>query len=227
MVEQVQPSTQIEDPYSLIGGLETEIASIRELLEIPLVRPELYARYSMFLHIPHPHRSPTRIDLKPPKGILLHGPPGTGKTHLALTIASSLRSSPHIQPAVSVFHISGPELNSPYHGETEQRLRAVFQNAREKEPSVIILDEVDAICPRREGGEAGLGGGGGGEGGVAERVVATLLGEMDGLASKTDGEGGGREKRVVVVGTTNRPNAIDGALRRPGRFDREIEIGMS
>ena len=139
--------------------------------------------------------------LKPPNGILLHGPPGTGKTHLARAVAASTHSS--------TLAISGPSLASAYHGETEAKLRDVFREAKEKSPCVVIIDEVDALCPRREDGAGGE---------VEKRVVATLLTEMDGV-----GEDVG--ERVIVVATTNRPNAIDPALRRPGRFDREIEIG--
>jgi len=142
--------------------------------------------------------------LKPPRGILLHGPPGTGKTHLARAIASSIQSS--------VLVINGPELSSAYHGETESKLRDVFKEAYEKSPCIVVLDEVDAIVPRREDGAGGE---------VEKRVVATLLTILDGMEEAGDGGG-----RVVVVGTTNRPNAIDPALRRPGRFDREIEIGQ-
>lgn len=144
--------------------------------------------------------------LKPPRGILLHGPPGTGKTHLARAIAASTNSS--------VIIINGPELSSAYHGETESKLRDVFEDARRKSPCIVVLDEVDALCPRREEGPGGE---------VEKRVVAQLLTIMDGIENGSDD---GKD-RVVVVATTNRPNAIDPALRRPGRFDREIEIGLS
>ncbi|KAJ7069889.1 AAA family ATPase [Mycena amicta] len=177
-----------ESAYDVVGGLNKQIAEIRDLLEIPLTRPELFRHFG----------------LKPPRGILLHGPPGTGKTHLARAIAASTKSS--------VLVINGPELSSAYHGETEAKLRDVFKEAHEKSPCIVVLDEVDALVPRREDGAGGE---------VEKRVVATLLTLLDGMADTTDDR-----SRVVVIGTTNRPNAIDPALRRPGRFDREIEIGI-
>ena len=134
---------------------------------------------------------------------MLHGPPGTGKTHLARAIASSTTSS--------IIVVNGPELSSAYHGETESRLRAVFAGARARSPCIIVLDEVDALCPKREDGPGAE---------VERRVVATLLTLMDGMQDDS-----ADSARVVVVATTNRPNSIDPALRRPGRFDREIEIG--
>ncbi|KZT52569.1 AAA-domain-containing protein [Calocera cornea HHB12733] len=175
-----------EEVYMSVGGLDRQIAEIRNLIELPLQRPDLFLRFG----------------LKPPKGVLLHGPPGTGKTRLAHAVATSTRSS--------LILIHGPELSSAYHGETEAALRQVFERARKQSPSVIVLDELDALCPRREEGS----------GEVEKRVVATLLTLMDGMAED------GRDGRVIVMGTTNRVNAIDPALRRPGRFDREIEIGI-
>ncbi|KAI0369393.1 AAA family ATPase [Pilatotrama ljubarskyi] len=178
------------DAYASVGGLDKQIAQIRDLIEIPLTRPELFRQFG----------------LKPPRGVLLHGPPGTGKTHLARAIAASTGSS--------VLIVNGPELSSAYHGETEARIRDVFTEARSRSPCIVVLDEVDAICPRREEGPGGE---------VEKRVVAQLLTLMDGM--EESGQDGSQGK-VVVVATTNRPNAIDPALRRPGRFDREIEIGI-
>ncbi|OSX57094.1 hypothetical protein POSPLADRAFT_1061796 [Postia placenta MAD-698-R-SB12] len=176
--------------YTAVGGLDKQIAQIRDLIEIPLTRPDLFRHFG----------------LKPPRGVLLHGPPGTGKTHLARAIAASTRSA--------VLVVNGPELSSAYHGETEAKLRDVFAEARARSPCIVVLDEVDALCPRREDGPGGE---------VEKRVVAQLLTIMDGMGGDDkDGE----QERVVVVATTNRPNAIDPALRRPGRFDREIEIGI-
>jgi DNA polymerase III delta prime subunit len=140
--------------------------------------------------------------MAPPKGVLLYGPPGTGKTALARAVASST-------PNCSCIVVNGPELSTSFHGETEERLRGVFEEAKKRSPCVVVLDEVDALCPKRDGD--------GGE--VEKRVVATLLTLMDGM--------GLGEERVFVIGATNRPNGIDPALRRPGRFDREIEIGKS
>lgn len=139
--------------------------------------------------------------------MLLYGPPGTGKTHLARAIVASTRAS--------VVTVNGSELSGAYHGETEERLRNIFAEARRRSPCIVVLDEVDALCPRREEG-------GGSE--VEKRVVATLLTIMDGMGESNGEEQ--QEERVVVIATTNRPNAIDPALRRPGRFDREIEIGI-
>ncbi|KAI0738851.1 AAA family ATPase [Daedaleopsis nitida] len=179
-----------KDAYASVGGLDKQIAQIRDLIEIPLNRPELFRQFG----------------LKPPRGILLHGPPGTGKTHLARAIAASTGSA--------VLIVNGPELSSAYHGETEAKIRDVFTEARARSPCIIVLDEVDALCPRREEGPGGE---------VEKRVVAQLLTLMDGME---DEGADGSQGKVVVVATTNRPNAIDPALRRPGRFDREIEVGI-
>ncbi|GAA5976177.1 hypothetical protein JCM10908_005408 [Rhodotorula pacifica] len=193
--------------YEQIGGLETQIEQIRELVEWPLTRPELFSHFG----------------LRPPRGILLYGPPGTGKTLLAFSIAHSTGST--------LLTINGPSLSSAYHGETEAKLREVFAEARQKSPAIIVIDEVDALAPNREeGGE------------VERRVVATLLTLMDGLEDKGEpkrAEGDeddvdadetpqtpSEPPRVVVIAATNRPNAIDPALRRPGRFDKELEIGV-
>ena len=175
-----------EEAYAMVGGLDAQVQTIRDLIDVPLRHPELFASFN----------------LSPPRGILLFGPPGTGKTHLARAIARA--SHAHI------IVVNGPELVGAYHGETEARLREVFTEARTKSPSVIVLDEVDALAPRRE------------DAGEAERrAVAMLLTLMDGMEAK-----GSDADRVVVVATTNRPNALDPALRRPGRFDREVEIGV-
>lgn len=180
------PTNSTTSNYSRLGGLRPQIALIRSLLELPMTHPESFALFGM----------------APPKGVLLYGPPGTGKTALARAVASST-------PNCSCIVVNGPELSSSFHGETEERLRGVFEEAKKRSPCVIVLDEVDALCPKRDGD--------GGE--VEKRVVATLLTLMDGM-----GQG---EERVFVIGATNRPNGIDPALRRPGRFDREIEIGES
>jgi len=169
--------------YEDIGGLHEEIRKIREMVELPLKYPELFER----------------LGVEAPKGILLYGPPGTGKTLLAKAVANETNAA--------FFSISGPEIMSKYYGESEERLREIFRQAEENAPSIIFIDEIDAIAPKRE--EV--------TGEVEKRVVSQLLALMDGLKPRG---------RVVVIGATNRPNAIDPALRRPGRFDREIEIGV-
>jgi transitional endoplasmic reticulum ATPase len=169
--------------YEDIGGLREEIQKVREMIELPLRHPELFER----------------LGVEAPKGVLLHGPPGTGKTLLAKAVASETNAN--------FIHIGGPEIMSKFYGESEERLREIFKQAQENAPSIIFIDEIDSIAPKREEitGE------------VEKRVVSQLLALMDGLESRG---------KVVVIGATNRPNAIDPALRRPGRFDREIEIGV-
>lgn len=169
--------------YEDIGGLNYELQRVRETIELPIRHPELFQR----------------LGIEPPKGVLLFGPPGTGKTLIAKAVANE--SGAHF------IAIAGPEVISKYYGESEQRLREVFEEARENAPAIIFIDELDSIAPRREDvtGE------------VERRVVAQLLTMMDGLEERGE---------VVVIGATNRVDAIDPALRRPGRFDREIEIGV-
>ncbi len=169
--------------YEDIGGLKDAIQKIREMVELPLRHPELFQK----------------LGIDPPKGVLLYGPPGTGKTLLAKAVANE--SNAHF------ISISGPEIMSKYYGESEKRLREIFEEAEKNAPSIIFIDEIDAIAPKRE--EV--------TGEVERRVVAQLLALMDGLKGRGE---------VIVIGATNRPNAIDPALRRPGRFDREIEIGV-
>ena len=173
------PRTTYED----IGGLRDEMQRIREMVELPLRHPELFQR----------------LGIEPPKGVLLHGPPGCGKTLLARAVAS--------ESEANFFSINGPEIMSKFYGESEARLREMFQQAQQNSPSIIFIDELDAIAPKRE--EV--------TGEVERRVVAQLLALMDGLAGRGN---------VIVIGATNRPGALDPALRRPGRFDREIEIGV-
>ncbi|MEM0438203.1 MAG: CDC48 family AAA ATPase [Candidatus Micrarchaeia archaeon] len=173
------PSISYED----IGGLKEEIQKVREMVELPLRHPELFQR----------------LGIDPPKGVLIYGPPGTGKTLLAKAVAS--------ESEANFYYIGGPELVSKYVGESEERLRKLFKDAEENAPSIIFMDELDAIAPKRE--EA--------TGEVERRVVSQLLTLMDGLNARG---------QVIVIGATNRPNSIDQALRRPGRFDREIEIGV-
>jgi len=169
--------------YEDIGGLHEEIQRIREMVELPLRHPELFHR----------------LGIEPPRGVFLYGFPGCGKTLLAKALAN--------ESDASFYVISGPEIMSKFYGESEARLREIFQKAQETSPSIIFIDEMDAIAPKRE--EV--------TGEVERRVVAQLLSLMDGMGSRGN---------VIVIGATNRPNAIDPALRRPGRFDREIEIGV-
>jgi len=169
--------------YEDIGGLKGELQRVRETIELPMRHPEIFRK----------------LGIEPPKGVLLYGPPGTGKTLIAKAVASE--SGAHF------ISIAGPEVISKYYGESEQRLREVFEEARQNAPAIIFIDELDSIAPRRE--EV--------TGEVERRVVAQLLTMMDGLEERG---------QVVVIGATNRLDAIDPALRRPGRFDREIEIGV-
>ncbi len=169
--------------YDDVGGLKETIQKVREMVELPLRHPEIFER----------------LGIDPPKGVLLYGPPGTGKTLLAKAVAN--------ESDANFYYIGGPEVISKYVGESEERLRKIFREAEENAPSIIFIDEIDAIAPKREEviGE------------VEKRIVSQLLTLMDGL--KTRGE-------VIVIGATNRPESLDQALRRPGRFDREIEIGV-
>ncbi|MBT4509404.1 MAG: CDC48 family AAA ATPase [Thaumarchaeota archaeon] len=167
--------------YEDIGGIRGEIKKVREMIELPLRHPEIFEK----------------LGIEAPKGVLLYGPPGTGKTLLAKAVANE--SQAHF------ISISGPEIMSKFYGESEARLREIFKEAREKAPSIIFVDEIDSIAPKRE--EV--------TGEVERRVVSQMLSLMDGLEARG---------KVIVISATNRPNAIDPALRRPGRFDREIEI---
>lgn len=169
--------------YEDIGGLHEEIRRVREMVELPLRHPELFQR----------------LGIEPPKGVLLLGPPGCGKTLLAKAVAN--------ESDANFFSINGPEVMSKFYGESEARLREIFQKAQESSPSIIFIDEVDSIAPKRE--EV--------TGEVERRVVAQLLALMDGLEARGN---------VIVIGATNMPNILDPALRRPGRFDREVEIGV-
>jgi len=173
------PQTTYED----IGGLHEEIQRVREMVELPLRHPELFQR----------------LGIEPPKGVMLYGPPGCGKTLLARAVAN--------ESEANFFSINGPEIMSKFYGESEARLREIFQQAQQNSPSIIFIDELDAIAPKRE--EV--------TGEVERRVVAQLLALMDGLSGRGN---------VIVIGATNRPSALDPALRRPGRFDREIEIAV-
>ncbi|MBS3084526.1 CDC48 family AAA ATPase [Candidatus Pacearchaeota archaeon] len=179
MIEDRIPSINYED----IGGLTEEIKKIREMVEIPMKHPEIFQK----------------LGVSPPKGVLLHGPPGTGKTLLAKAVATETDSH--------FILLNGPEIMSKFYGESEKKIRTIFEEAEKNAPSIIFIDELDAIAPKRE--EV--------QGEVERRVVSQLLTMMDGLNSRG---------KVIVIGATNRVNSIDPALRRPGRFDREIEIGV-
>jgi transitional endoplasmic reticulum ATPase len=174
---------KIRVTYEEIGGLRSQINRMREIVELPLKHPEVF----------------TRLNIEPHSGILLYGPPGCGKTLIAKVLAS--------ESEANFYSINGPEIMNKYYGETEARLRDIFKEAKDNAPSVVFIDEIDAIAPKRE--EA--------YGDVEKRVVAQLLALMDGLTDRGN---------VIVLGATNRPESVDPALRRPGRFDREIEISV-
>ncbi|MCB9361966.1 CDC48 family AAA ATPase [Candidatus Woesearchaeota archaeon] len=178
-----EQETAPEVTYEDIGGLHEEIRKIREMIELPIKHPEVF----------------DRLGIEPPKGVLLHGPPGTGKTLLAKAVANETKSH--------FLVINGPEIMSKFYGQSEENLRKKFEEAEKNAPSIVFIDEIDAIASKREETH----------GDVEKRVVAQLLAVMDGLKSRG---------KVVVIAATNIPNAIDPALRRPGRFDREIEIGV-
>jgi transitional endoplasmic reticulum ATPase len=182
-----EPVPELEIPsrttYEDIGGLDEEIRRIREMVELPLRHPEIFQR----------------LGIDPPKGVLLHGPPGCGKTLLARAVAN--------ESEANFYAINGPEIMSKFYGESEARMRKMFEDAEKNAPSILFIDEIDAIAPKR--GEV--------TGEVERRVVAQLLASMDGLKGRG---------HVIVIGASNRPDALDPALRRPGRFDREVEIGI-
>jgi transitional endoplasmic reticulum ATPase len=169
--------------YEDIGGLKSQLQNVREMIELPLKHPELF----------------DRLGIDPPKGVLLHGPPGTGKTMIAKAVAN--------EAGAQFYTINGPEIMSKFYGQSEENLRKTFEEAEKNAPSIIFIDEMDAIAPKRD--EV--------QGEVERRVVSQMLTLMDGLK--------GRGK-IIVIGATNRPDSVDPALRRPGRFDREIEIGV-
>ena len=179
IAEEAIPDVTYED----IGGLTEEIKKIIEMVELPLKHPEVF----------------DRLGIKPPKGILLYGPPGTGKTLLAKAVAN--------ESEANFILLNGPEIMSKYYGESEKKIRDLFDGAEKSAPSIIFIDEIDAIAPKREDVQ----------GEVERRVVSQLLTMMDGLNTRG---------RVIVIGATNRINSIDPALRRPGRFDREVEISV-
>ncbi|MBU0894473.1 MAG: CDC48 family AAA ATPase [Nanoarchaeota archaeon] len=172
-----------EITYEDIGGLSDEIKKIREMVEIPLKHPEIF----------------DKLGIEPPKGVLLHGPPGTGKTLLAKAVAN--------ESEANFILLNGPEVMSKFYGESEKKIRDMFEEASKTAPAIIFIDELDAVAPKREDVQ----------GEVERRVVSQILTMMDGLKSRG---------KVIVIGATNRVNAIDPALRRPGRFDREIEVGV-
>lgn len=181
-----KPAKTVGEGLAAVGGLERELRAVREVVEQPLTHPERFLRFG----------------LRPPRGVLLFGPPGTGKTLLARSLAQELDAK--------FFVINGPEVVSKFVGESEANVRAVFAAARAAAPALVFIDELDALCPKRDARV----------GDMDKRLVATLLTLLDGLDTGED------DKPVVVLGATNRPNALDPAVRRPGRFDREVEIGV-
>src|SRR3569832_309991 len=181
--EEPKDARRADVTYDDIGGMGSTIDQLREMVELPLRYPELFQR----------------LGVDPPKGVLLHGPPGTGKTRLARAVAN--------ESAAELFLITGPEIMGSAYGESEQRLRQVFEEAAKNAPSIVFIDEIDSIAPKR--GQV--------SGEAEKRLVAQLLTLMDGLEARAN---------VVVIAATNRPEAIDEALRRPGRFDREIVVGV-
>ncbi|RYE02253.1 MAG: AAA family ATPase, partial [Sphingomonadales bacterium] len=181
--EEARESRRADVTYDDIGGMASTIDQLREMVELPLRYPELFQR----------------LGVDPPKGVLLHGPPGTGKTRLARAVANESDATFHL--------INGPEIMGSAYGESESRLRSVFEEAAKSAPSIVFIDEIDSIAPKR--GQV--------SGEAEKRLVAQLLTLMDGLEARAN---------IVVIAATNRPDAIDEALRRPGRFDREIVIGV-
>jgi len=181
----IEGKTRIQITYDDIGGLRRELSMVREMIELPLKHPELFQK----------------LGIDPPKGVLLHGPPGTGKTLIVKAVAN--------ETDANFIFISGPEIMAKYYGESEERIRQIFEEAEKSAPAIIFIDELDSIAPKREDVS--------GEKQVERRVVAQLLNLMDGLKSRGE---------VIVIAATNKPNLIDEALRRGGRFDREIEIGV-
>ena len=177
--EEILPEVTYED----IGGLQEEVKKIREMVELPLKHPNLFLR----------------LGIEPPKGVLLHGPPGTGKTLLAKAVANECEAN--------FVLVNGPEFYNKFYGETEKKIRETFEDAEKNSPSIIFIDEIDAIAPKREETYGEL----------ERRAVSQFLACLDGLKSRG---------KVIIIGATNRPNSIDPALRRPGRFDREIQIGV-
>ena len=180
---EIKDEAVLEVSYEDIGGLDSEIKKVREMIELPLKHPEIFER----------------LGVEPPKGVLLHGPPGTGKTLLAKAVANETNAH--------FILINGPEIMSKYYGQSEENLRKKFEEAQKNAPSIVFIDEIDAIATKREETK----------GEVERRVVAQLLALMDGLKSRG---------KVVVIAATNVPGMLDPALRRPGRFDRELEIGV-